>query len=88
VKAKLASIIAETLLFAGCAVDVANRYYSDVHYPPRPVGEVELLTNEPPRAYTVLADFQARGETAQDMRQLAAKIGADAVIVTYLVLLC
>lgn len=84
VKAKIASIIAGVALFAGCATDVANRYYSDTHYPPRPVGEVEVLTTEPPRAYTVLADFQARGETAQDMRRLAAKIGADAVIVTYL----
>ncbi len=83
-KAKLAPVIAGVLLFAGCATDVANRYYSDVHYPSRPVEEVEILKKEPSRPYTVIADFQARGETAQDMRRLAAKIGADAVIVTFL----
>jgi hypothetical protein len=84
VKAILALVFAGMLFFAGCATDVANRYYSDVHYPPRPVAEVELLTAAPSRVYIVLADFQARGETAQDMRRLAAKIGADAVIVTFL----
>jgi len=69
---------------AGCASDVANRYYSKAHYPARPVGEVEVLTNAPQRGYIVLADFQARGETAEDMRRQAAEIGSDAVIVTLL----
>jgi hypothetical protein len=32
----------------------------------------------------VIADFQARGETADGMRRRAAKIGADAVIITHL----
>ena len=84
VKANHLSLIAMVLVFAGCATDVANRYYSDVHYPPRPVEDVALLSTAPARPYEVLADFQARGESAQDMRRHAAKIGADAVIVTFL----
>jgi hypothetical protein len=82
--ARIAPAIAGVLLIAGCATDVANRYYADVHYPARPVDEVELLKTAPSRPYTVLADFQARGETEQVMRRDAAKIGADAVIVTRL----
>lgn len=83
-KATLGAIIAGMLICAGCETDVANRYYSDVKYPARPVQEVEVLKTAPSRPYTVIADFQARGETAKDMQLLAAKIGADAVIVTYL----
>jgi adenine/guanine phosphoribosyltransferase-like PRPP-binding protein len=84
VNAKNALIAVGLATVAGCGTDVANRYYPDVHYPPKPVEQVELLKKEPTRHYAVIADFQARGETAQDMRRLAAKIGADAVIVTYL----
>jgi hypothetical protein len=83
-KGNLASLVVGVFCLAGCATDLANRYYADVHYPARPVAEVELLTAPPKRPYIVLADFQGRGETEQDMRRLAAKIGADAVIVTRL----
>lgn len=67
-----------------CASDVANRYYGNVKYSERPAAEVEILTKNPNRSYTVIADFQSRGETPNDMRKKAAKIGADAVIVTIL----
>jgi len=77
-------ILLLALALAGCATDVANRYYSDYHYPPRPTEEVAVLTNEPPRSYEVIADFQSRGDTAQTLRKKAALIGADAIIVTQL----
>ena len=83
VKGKIA-IILLALFVAGCATDVANRYYSDQHYPPRPIDEVAILTNEPARPYEVIADFQSRGDTASSLRSKAAQIGADAIIVTYL----
>jgi hypothetical protein len=67
-----------------CASDVANRYYSERDYPPKPVASVEVLTREPSRPYEVIADFQSRGDSARSLRAKAAKIGADAVIVTYL----
>ena len=77
-------ILLLAVAMVGCATDVANRYYSDVQYPARSVDEVAVFTNAPTRPYIVIADFQARGETPRDMRNQAAKIGADAVIVTYL----
>ena len=82
-KGKIAIILA-ALIVGGCATDVANRYYSDQHYPARPAGEVAILTNAPARPYEVIADFQSRGDTAHSLRRRAAKIGADAIIVTYI----
>jgi hypothetical protein len=66
---------------AGCASDVANRYYLPEHYPPRDPSTVELLWRRPERPFTIMADFQSRGETPEDIRKKAAQIGADAVIV-------
>jgi hypothetical protein len=83
VKGKIAIILA-VLVTAGCASDVANRYYSDIKYPPRPYKEIEVLTNVPTHAYIVIADFQGRGESPRDLQKQAAKIGADAIIVTYI----
>ena len=71
-------------LSASCASDVANRYYGSVKYPPKPVDQVLLLDHAPDRPYTVIADLQSRGESPEDMRRKAAKLGADAVIVTTL----
>jgi hypothetical protein len=72
------------LLAVGCTSDVANRYYAGEKYAPKPIDQVEVLYKEPSRPYVVIADFQSRGEDAEDMRKKAADIGADAVIVTYL----
>lgn len=72
------------LSLTGCVTDVANRYYSDVQYPPKEVEQVEILKGRPSRPFTVIADLQSRGETPQGMRKRAAKIGADAVIITHL----
>jgi hypothetical protein len=73
------------LFLAGsCASDVANRYYAAEKFPPKNVHDVELLDRAPTRPYTVIADFQSRGESPEDMRRKAADIGADAVIVTTL----
>lgn len=72
------------LLLTGCASDVANQYYAAVHYPPKPTKEVEVLFKNPTRPYEVIADLQARNAGAASMRRQAAKIGADAVIVSFL----
>lgn len=72
------------MLMVGCATDVANRYYGEVHYPEKPPSQVSILSAEPSRDYIVIADFQSRGDTPETLREKAAKIGADAVIVTIL----
>jgi len=69
---------------AGCATDVANRYYGSTKYPPKDPKEVEVLWQRPSWEFTVIADFQSRWESAEDMRKKAAEIGADAVIVSLL----
>lgn len=70
-------------LLASCVSDEANRYYSTEHYPARDPSTVEILKSRPPRPFTVIADFQGRGQTASGLQRRAAKIGADAVIVTF-----
>lgn len=72
------------LLLSGCAVDVANRYYAAERFSPKEPTQVELLFRAPSRKFTAIADFQSRGESPESMRKRAAKIGADAVIVTQL----
>ncbi len=83
-KATTAFVLASLLFAAGCASDVANRYYGETKYPARPVDQVQVLHNKPERSFVVLADFQSRGESAKDLQKKAAAIGADAVIVAYL----
>lgn len=72
------------ILMASCATDVANRYYGNIQYPPKNPADVQVLRHTPSRAFIVIADFQSRGETVQDMQKKAARIGADAVIVSIL----
>jgi hypothetical protein len=72
------------VLLSGCATDVANRYYGSQHYPPKDPKQVELLYAAPNRKFTPIADFQSRGESPESLRKRAAKLGADAVIVTRL----
>jgi hypothetical protein len=67
-----------------CATDVANRYYGSTRYPARAAEDVEILWRAPTRAYIVIADFQSRGETPEAIREKAARIGADAVIISIL----
>jgi hypothetical protein len=71
-------------LLTGCATDVANRYYVAEKYPAKNPKEVELLWQRPSREFTVIADFQSRGESPEAVRKKAAKIGADAVIISIL----
>jgi hypothetical protein len=78
------ALLLGSMVVAGCATDVANRYYSNQKYEPRPVEEVAMMTNAPSISYEVIADFQSRGDTAKSLRRKAAKIGADAIIITYL----
>lgn len=68
----------------GCAQDIASRYYGNAKYAPKPPSEVQILWKRPDREFQVIADFQSRGESPEDMRNKAAKLGADAVIVQLL----
>lgn len=72
------------LFLTSCATDSANRYYGNMTYPPKSPTDVEILRTKPTRDFIVIADFQSRGETPEDMRDKAAQIGADAVIVSIL----
>jgi hypothetical protein len=80
---KLIALIIFSLSLFGCATDIANRYYASEQYPPKTKEEVLILNSKPTRAFIVIADFQSRGETASDLQAKAAKIGADAVIVSH-----
>lgn len=68
----------------GCARDVANRYYGSIKYPAKQPSQVLLLSTRPSQNFEVIADFQSRNETPDDLREKAAEIGADAVIVSML----
>jgi hypothetical protein len=72
------------MLLSGCVNDVANRYYLSEKYPPKNEEQVEVLASNPTRPYVVMADFQSRGDSVDSIRRKAAKIGADAVIVSKL----
>jgi hypothetical protein len=78
---RVVTFLGLTVFFVGCATDVANRYYLSERYPERDPKTVELLSRRPDRPYVVMADFQSRGESPEDIRKKAAKIGADAVII-------
>ena len=80
----LLSICLITPILGSCATDVANRYYAAKQYSPKKTEEVQLLYQKPFRNFDVIADFQSRRESAESIRKKAAKIGADAVIVTTL----
>ena len=73
--------ITVSVVLSGCVSDQAARYYATERYPAKQEAEVELLWDAPTKAYTVIADFQARSASPEYMRREAAKIGADAVIV-------
>lgn len=79
---KAAASLALAFLFTSCASDVANRYYASQRYAPKAVKDVDVLYSAPGRRYEVIAEFQARGETARGMQKRAAQVGADAVIIT------
>ncbi len=72
------------IALVGCASDVANRFYGGERFAARPVEQVALLWQKPERPFTVIADFQSRGESPKDLQKKAAAIGADAVIVSLL----
>jgi hypothetical protein len=77
--------MAVTTVFAGCSSTIpvsANRY------PAVPVGSVQVLFQEPTRPYEVIALVGTEGNLTpfvadiNGLRVAAAKVGADAVIVT------
>ena len=68
-------------LCVGCVSDQAHRYYATERFPPKEIDEVALLFDAPDQPYEVIADFQARRASPKYMREKAAEIGADAVIV-------
>jgi len=77
--------VAVAVMALGCvATDVANRYYGTERYPAKDPRDVEILWERPSRRFTVIADFQSRGESPEAVRSKAAEIGADAVIISVL----
>ena len=80
---KFIALIIYGLSLVGCATDIANRYYASEQYSPKNKAEVLILDSKPTRSFIVIADFQSRGETPSDLQAKAAKIGADAVIVSH-----
>ncbi len=79
------SLVAGMIIaLSACATDVANRYYASTTYPPKQPEQVEILRQSPSRPYEVIADFQSRGDSVKSVRNKAAKIGADAVIISTL----
>ena len=79
---QLAVLFIFGLSLIGCASDVANRYYAAKQYPSKNKADVLILNSKPTKAFIVIADFQSRGETPSDLQEKAAKIGADAVIIS------
>jgi len=78
-------VVASLLVFlSGCVADEANRYYGASRYAAVPAEQVQILTRKPSKPFTVIADFQSRGDSFKSIQRKAAKIGADAVIVTNL----
>jgi len=51
-------------------------------FAPRDPQEVELLWDKPQEDYVVIGHFHSRGDSPKSIRKRAARIGADAVIVT------
>jgi len=78
------SLLLFLIFMTACATDVANRYYGTVRYEPKNPEDVEILWEKPNKGFIVIADFQSRGESPNAIRKKAAKIGADAVIVSIL----
>lgn len=81
---KLALILLACLTMSACASDVANRYYGSETYVPKTQSQVEILRARPARDFIVIADFQSRGETPEDLQLKAAQIGADAILIKIL----
>lgn len=68
-----------------CVSDQAYRtYVSEGTYPARNVSQVEILYQKPSREFVVVADLQARGNAEDQFRKAAARLGADAVIISRL----
>ena len=59
-----------------------TRYGLSQPFAPRDPQEVEVLWEKPAEAYTVIGHFRSRGNNPKSLQKRAAKIGANAVIVT------
>jgi hypothetical protein len=73
------------ILISGCVSDQAHRIYiSENSYQPKNPESVEILYKKPSKEFTVIADLQARGKALEEFRAIGGKIGADAIIISYL----
>jgi len=86
-KTKLITILmtASLMIFAGCESTTVVGHT----YPAVPIGSVQVLYQEPKRPYEVLAFVQSNkswemssAADVADLRKKAAKVGADALLVT------
>lgn len=79
---KIGLMMLAFVLSACAATDVANRYYVEERYAAVSPEKVTVLTKLPSQPHTVIAEFQSRREQPDSVREKAAEIGADAVIIT------
>ena len=79
----LAVVVVGAFLMTACVHDEAHRLYLDEPLPSKPSSSVEVLFEEPDRPYDVIADLQARNGSIEYLRKEAAKIGADAVLCSF-----
>ena len=85
-KTKLLTILAAASFIAACT---STQVVTDQKYPPVAVGSVQVLYQEPQRPYETIAfmhrlsgiEHPVTGDVAT-LREDAAQLGADAVIVT------
>ena len=81
----ISTLVLASILLAGCVTDQAHRVYvPENSYPAKNPAEIEILTKKPDRDFIVIADLQARGKALNEFRTIAARMGADAIIVSYL----
>jgi hypothetical protein len=76
-------------LLVSCAPPLRVYYFPGArHYPPRPLASLDLLRNDPNRPHEALAEIRmnpssrmSRLEVERQMRERAAAIGADALVI-------
>jgi hypothetical protein len=86
---KTAVLFVLVFLLAACAPPLRIYYFPGArHYPPMSPASVDLLRNEPSRPHEALAEIRmdpparmSRFEVERRLREKAAAIGADALII-------
>ena len=77
-----------TLLFLFACSTIEEKHYSKEAYPATSPSQVEVLTEIPDRPHVEIGEikgigsvvYQSAGDVKEDIREAAAKMGADAII--------